>query len=492
MTHGFASLHQVLKDRQPVFAGRSARGCDAVVTARAFYYILPAGGTRDCILASQILTCLKHVYGNPRRRSFATMWRSAEATAETITLSTDGTNINVNVDPTATVAGTISPGPVMSSFPLSAVTSITVQARNGTETINLESTAVPVTVNLGIGTDTVNLCPTAKDLSAIAGSETITGGGGHDLVSLYDQAYQFFSINTITTSSFQNSHAAPITFSAMAGLTFNMSNHGGFTDVESTAAATPVTVNAGSGIDSIALSNTANNLDTIQGAVTVNGGGGQANLGIHDEKYQFFSINTITSQGFSSSHAAGVTFTGLASLTFGMSSTADGFTDVESTAAGTPAGVDAGAGFDDIALSNTANNLDAIQGAVTVRGGGAGTTLSLNDQAGPATSRYVLTASGLTRSNFGGLTYSGIANLNVNGGPGNSLGNYQTTQNIYVLGTAAGVTTTIDATNGWHDISVGLPTDPRINTTGLPGTPLDNIQGPLTIKGQGGRDIVNL
>jgi hypothetical protein len=142
-------------------------------------------------------------------------------------------------------------------------------------------------------------------------------------------------------------------------------------------------------------------------------------------------------------------------------------------------------------LSPGANLLDNLPGRVTVKGSGFG-TVNVDDQAGSANNCYVLTASSFTRPNFGGLNYSGIANLNINACPGNSLGNYQSTQNIYVLGTAAGVTTTIDATNGWHDISVGLPTDPKINTTGLPPSPLENIQGPVTIKGQGSRDVINL
>src|SRR5262249_549798 len=62
--------------------------------------------------------------------------------------------------------------------------------------------------------------------------------------------------------------------------------------VNATAADTLTTINASDPGDRIHVSPTAQNLDTIQGAVTVNGDG-QASLDINDQAYKFFSINTI-------------------------------------------------------------------------------------------------------------------------------------------------------------------------------------------------------
>jgi hypothetical protein len=58
-----------------------------------------------------------------------------------------------------------------------------------------------------------------------------------------------------------------------------------------------------------------------------------------------------------------------------------------------------------------------------------------------------------------------------------------------VLGTPAGMATTINAANGWHNIVVGLPNG---NELGVPGTPLDSILGPVTVSGQGYLDNLNL
>jgi hypothetical protein len=163
---------------------------------------------------------------------------------------------------------------------------------------------------------------------------------------------------------------------------------------------------------------------------------------------------------------------------------------VGSTAAGTALTINVGSSVANVDLS--AGNLNSLAGVVTVNGSGAGTVVNLNDQSGPTTNTSILDASSFSRAHFGGVTYSDLGSLTINMAPGISLGNYQSTQNMYVLGTPAGMATTINAANGWHDITVGLPTDPRLNTTGLPGTPLDNIRGPLTVVGQAAQDVMNL
>jgi hypothetical protein len=141
--------------------------------------------------------------------------------------------------------------------------------------------------------------------------------------------------------------------------------------------------------------------------------------------------------------------------------------------------------------SPMAHNLDNIQGNLVVESAGFG-TVNLDDQAATTSNTYILDATTFRRNNFGGLSYGGLASLTLNMAPGIPLGNYQSNQNLYVLATPAGTTTTINAANGWHDINVGLPTDPRLNTLSLPGSPLDNIRGPLTVVGQGFQDVMNL
>jgi hypothetical protein len=157
--------------------------------------------------------------------------------------------------------------------------------------------------------------------------------------------------------------------------------------------------------------------------------------------------------------------------------------DVEDLPAGIGLTIQGGTGSMSVDVTPAFGNLDHIQGPLFVYGGSGPLSLTLNDQSGPTTATDVLTASSYRRANFGGLTYANVGTLTVSVAPGIALGNYQSSQNVIVTGTPAGTATTIHAASGANNITVGLPTDPAINTTGLPGSPLDNLHGPLTLNG---------
>jgi hypothetical protein len=157
--------------------------------------------------------------------------------------------------------------------------------------------------------------------------------------------------------------------------------------------------------------------------------------------------------------------------------------NIEDVPAGVTLSVNGGTSTTVVNLSPGAQNLDTIQGTVVVKGSG---TVNVDDQAGPPTNSYTLTASALSRPNFGGLAYSGISALTVNAAADN---NNLSPQNIYVLATPAGTATTINAANGWHNIVIGLPSS---NALGLPASPLEKVQGPVSVSGQGYQDTVDL
>jgi parallel beta-helix repeat protein len=164
--------------------------------------------------------------------------------------------------------------------------------------------------------------------------------------------------------------------------------------------------------------------------------------------------------------------------------------DLESVPAGVTVSVNAGAGTA-VNISPAAQDLGTIQGSLNIVGDGD-TALALDDQAATTSNTYILNATTFSRTKFGALSYRGLGSLAVDLAPGDPLPDYRSTQNIYVLGTPAGMTATINAANGWHDITVGLPTNPTLNTLGLPGSPLDNILGPVTVSGQAYQDVLAL
>jgi hypothetical protein len=166
--------------------------------------------------------------------------------------------------------------------------------------------------------------------------------------------------------------------------------------------------------------------------------------------------------------------------------------DLEDVPAGIGFTVKGGTGSMTVDVTPTVQDIGHIQGAVAVHAGGGPATVSLNDQAATTSNTYLLDATTFRRTGFGGLSYGGLGSLTVNMAHGIPLGNYQSNQNLYVLATPAEMTTKIHADNGWDNVSVGLPTDPQLNPLGLPGSPLDNIRGPVTIIGQGYQGVLNL
>src|SRR5262249_44485944 len=98
----------------------------------------------------------------------------------------------------------------------------------------------------------------------------------------------------------------------------------------------------------------------------------------------------------------------------------------------------------------------------------------LSDNAVSFSDTYTVSNTTVTRPFFGGLTYGTIENLNLNAENGDNT--------IWVVATAAGTATTINAGAGIDTVNVGFV---------LFSATLNGIQGPLTVNGQGGTDSVN-
>jgi hypothetical protein len=254
-------------------------------------------------------------------------------------------------------------------------------------------------------------------------------------------------------------------------------------DVQSIPAGTNLVIDIGNG-----------DLGAFSGPVTVNGSGSNTAVVLDDHlatgaQNYVLGASSSTAGDYSVTRAGfgGLTYTNVGSLTLeGTSDVAGSTFDVQSTPAGTNVVLDGASTTATVDLAH--GDLGSLAGPVTVNGSGSGTAVTLDDHSATGPQTYVLNASSsspgdysLTRANFGGLTFGNVGSLTLDVAPGTALGNYQSSTNVFVLATPAGTTTTINAAIGANNITVGLPTDPRVNTTGLPGSPLDNIQGPVTV-----------
>src|SRR5262249_49356216 len=131
-----------------------------------------------------------------------------------------------------------------------------------------------------------------------------------------------------------------------------------------------------------------------------------------------------------------------------------------------------GDGSDTVLLGNAGNSLGDIKADLTLNGEGDTDSLQLLDSGSSASKDYTLRA-GEVRQNGRTFPYGGLGTfrLGATAGP----------NSIFVLPTAAGTTTTVNAGPGADAISVGNLADK-----------LDDIQGAVTVNGQGDTDSLTI
>ena len=115
---------------------------------------------------------------------------------------------------------------------------------------------------------------------------------------------------------------------------------------------------------------------------------------------------------------------------------------------------------------------------MTIDGGGGTDAAILNDAGVARTDTYTITSSTVSRPLFGGLTYSRLASLTLNGESGTSTA----VSNIYnINSTAAGTSYKINGGGG----------NDTFNLSPTSSAGLDALQGPVTINGGGGSNTLD-
>jgi hypothetical protein len=217
----------------------------------------------------------------------------------TNTLTVDDQNDTFGGDTYTIAAGSIQrTAEALISY--SGIDSVTV---NGSSTapitydVNSTAPGVPLTVNAGAATDTANLG--SGNLDNLAGAVTYNAGGGGDAVNVNDTAKTGNQTYTVNPTSVSRG-GVTVTFNGAGSLTVSGGTGANVYNIPNTAAGTFTTVNGGAANDTFNVSPTAKNLDNIAGALTLNGGGGTAN------------VVTLTDQNSSAAHT--YTLTGDTSL----------------------------------------------------------------------------------------------------------------------------------------------------------------------------------
>jgi hypothetical protein len=378
----------------------------------------------------------------------------------------------------------------------------------------------PVEIYAG-GHDSISVSLDKQNLANLESTLSVYGLDGTDSLILYDQQApaEYSTWYTIKANSLERTvnyqgtdYTAFINYTNLGQVILNASS-GRNVAVESSAAGTPVTVNA-SGYDTISIGLTARNVDPLQSALTVNGSGSDAltlddsanaspsNYDLGDGYLQrwywgFRGVRFDTGPQISWSNIQQINlFT-----TNGGNAVA-----VDSLGAGTQATIKGGSGDLTVNLGAYSHDLSRIRGQLLIESGSGTNTLRVDDTADNLPTTATLRDGFLQVSGRKGwqaqVSYDDALNsLEVHGG------NHRNT--FTVSNTSPAATTTLDCGTGGDEVDVqsttgaleingnselvtlphSLPT--RVGTTtvflgsnplALPGT-LAFLQGPVSIGG---------
>jgi hypothetical protein len=421
------------------------------------------------------------------------------ASNDVTTIDIRGGQLFVGVNVGSPVPGTDLTGEVTSLFPLSAIRSITIQASDGLDTINIERlpARTPVSVRPGRGNDTINLSPVAKNLSnlALTSPVTISGGGpGRDSLNIFDDNSTGDRNGVVFSTEFDYGSPFLSTVVSYDSAVTNLLVSAGSAatvNVRGTAAATEIDraarVNLGDFFDGVQdirgpvrIQNTATSQTTLRVDDTSNRGAVTARQSLPGFGFDIISGLAPADISYRGSQTPFVNITlgsGDNTFTFENTNTASaGINTTLNTGPGNnivnvlrttgPLSINGGGGLNNLNIGN-AGRLDEFQGTISVAG--SSTALTIDNSNDPSGNAYQLSSTQMVRLLAGPvINYAAgsLRSLSLTGGLGRS--------SYTVSGTPA-ATSVVSRGNG-----------DRVDVS------LDDLRGPLTVTSQTGTTTLNV
>jgi hypothetical protein len=360
-----------------------------------------------------------------------------------------------------------------------AAAATTVNGNDGDDTFNVDATTGTLNLYGNAGNDKFNfgsLMPTTGGtVNNIAGQVNIYGGtGSSDTVNVDDTGDATNNTGTLTSTTLAGlGFGNGIYYKTIETLNINLGSGGDTFNVQSTNAATVTILNTGAGTNIVNVGSlapaTGGIVDNILGSLTVNGSGTDTmnvdDTGSSGGKTGLLISTTLTGLAMG---ASGIAYSGLKYLNINLGSGGNTF-NVQSTNSATTTTLNTGTGTNTVNIGSLApagnGILDNVQGALTVVGSGTD-TLNMDDTGNTIGKTGTLTSTTLTglAMGTGGITYSGLATLNISLGSGNDT--------LLIISTAT-ATTTVNGNNGDDTFNV------------------DATTGTLNLYGNAGNDTFN-
>jgi Ca2+-binding RTX toxin-like protein len=168
----------------------------------------------------------------------------------------------------------------------SGLTTLIVNALEGGDLLDIRATVAATVINGGAGNDSFVVSSLANRLDAILGALSLRGDAGTDSLLIRDRGNAAGFTFRVDDTSVQRALAAPVGYLTMESLMLLTGAGADTIDVTATAAGTPVTVDAGSGDDTIHVSSDGGllngDLDGIRSPLDLRGSVGTKLLAIGD------------------------------------------------------------------------------------------------------------------------------------------------------------------------------------------------------------------
>jgi len=305
-------------------------------------------------------------------------------------------------------------------------------ATHGNDTFNVQATIGPLYLSGSVvGGNVFNLgslAPlTGGTLASLAGPVFIAGGS--NTVNLDDSGDALGGTGTLTATMLTGfGMGAGITYSGVVALNIRLGSGNDIFNVRSTNATTVTALNTGAGANTVNVGSLmpagGGMVDGVQGALLIIGGGNDT-LNVDDTGSTAAVTGTMTATALTGLGlgAGGISFSGLAVLNLNLGAGNDTI-NVHGTNAATVTTLNTGLGTNTVNLGSvapaTGGVVAGIQGALISVGSGSD-ALNVDNTGSSVAWLGTLTATTLTGLGMGagGVTYSGLATLNVNLGPGN-------------------------------------------------------------------------